>query len=100
MGGPQMKSMISRRTFLRFGAGVASIAALAGCMPPAAPASTSATGAEAPDGSAVELEIWTGWTEDAATNIEKILTGYNESQERVVAKHVVVPEAMTQKLLA
>ncbi len=44
--------------------------------------------------------MWTGWTEDAATNIEKILDGYNKSQDRVIAKHVVVPEAMTQKLLA
>lgn len=99
MGGPQMKSAVSRRTFLRLSAGVAGLAALAGCMPPA-PSSPQATGAESPDTGAVELEVWTGWTEDAATNIEKILNGYNESQDRVVAKHVVVPEAMTQKLLA
>jgi ABC-type glycerol-3-phosphate transport system substrate-binding protein len=78
---------------------MAGATALAGCLPPPAP-SSPATGAESPETGAVELEIWTGWTEDAATNIEKILSGYNESQDRVVAKHVVVPEAMTQKLLA
>lgn len=99
MGGPQMKSTISRRSFLRVSAGVAGIAALAACMPPA-PASPAASGEEAAETGPVELEIWTGWTEDAATNIEKILNGYNESQDAIVAKHVVVPEAMTQKLLA
>ena len=31
---------------------------------------------------------------------KKILDGYNQSQTKVVAKHVVVPENMTQKLLA
>jgi multiple sugar transport system substrate-binding protein len=75
------------------------MAALAACMPPA-PASPQASGAESAETGPVELEIWTGWTEDAATNIEKILNGYNESQDAIVAKHVVVPEAMTQKLLA
>lgn len=99
MGGPQMKSTISRRSFLRVSAGVAGMAALAACMPPA-PASPAASGEEAAESGPVELEIWTGWTEDAATNIEKILNGYNESQDAIVAKHVVVPEAMTQKLLA
>jgi ABC-type glycerol-3-phosphate transport system substrate-binding protein len=94
-----MKSPISRRSFLRVSAGVAGMAALAACMPPA-PASPAAAGEEAAETGAVELEIWTGWTEDAATNIEKILSGYNESQDAIVAKHVVVPEAMTQKLLA
>jgi multiple sugar transport system substrate-binding protein len=39
-------------------------------------------------------------TEDAAHNIEELLDGYNKSQDRIIAKHVVVPEAMTQKLLA
>jgi len=46
------------------------------------------------------LEVWTGWTEEAAKQIEKILDAYNKSQNKVEAKHVVVPEAMTQKLLA
>jgi multiple sugar transport system substrate-binding protein len=94
-----MKSTVSRRTFLRFSVGVAGAATLAGCLPPPA-ASPQASGSDSPAAGPVELEVWTGWTEDAATNIEKILNGYNESQERVVAKHVVVPEAMSQKLLA
>jgi multiple sugar transport system substrate-binding protein len=82
---------ISRRTFLRTTASIAAVAAMAACMPvsPGAPASGPA-----------EVDVWTGWTEDAATNIEKILAGYNESQSDVVAKHVVVPDSMTQKLLA
>ncbi len=48
----------------------------------------------------VELEVWTGWTEAMASNIERILDNYNKSQDKIVAKHVVVPEAMNQRLLA
>lgn len=92
---------LSRRSFLRFGAGVAGVAALAACVP-ASPSSGAAPGqAGAPaDSGPAEIDVWTGWTEDAATNIENILGGYNSSQEQVVAKHVVVPDSMTQKLLA
>ena len=63
---------------------------------PAAPQPTKAPAAVAP----VPIEVWSGWTEAAAKNIEQILDGYNKSQNKVVAKHVVVPENMTQKLLA
>ncbi len=92
---------LSRRNFLRFGAGVTGMAALAACVPasPSGGASTGQAGAPAESGPA-EIDVWTGWTEDAATNIEKILDGYNRSQDQVVAKHVVVPDSMTQKLLA
>lgn len=58
--------------------------------PTTAPASTEA----------VHIDVWTGWTESAAKQIEMILDGYNKSQNKVIAKHVVVPEAMNQKLLA
>jgi multiple sugar transport system substrate-binding protein len=78
------------------------MAALVACVPPApagSAASDASAGAAAGD-SPVEIDVWTGWTEDAATNIEKILSGFNDSQDRVVAKHVVVPDSMTQKLLA
>jgi multiple sugar transport system substrate-binding protein len=104
---------LSRRDFLKGvalgGAGVM----LAGCgSSPAAPATTGEPAATmapggdvtsvaaAPSGDVIQLDIWTGWTEAAAKNIESILNGYNESQTRIVAKHVVVPEAMDQKLLA
>ena len=92
---------LTRRQFLHASAGLSAAAALVACMPPAAPQSTGGEAAgESPDAGPVEIDVWTGWTEDAATNIEKILNGYNESQDRVIARHVVVPEAMTQKLLA
>lgn len=101
---------ISRRDFLRGASLMTAAGVLAACtgvgVAPqgggeAQPAAASQdTGAEAPAVERVELDVWTGWTEDAATNIEKILDGYNQSQDRVTAKHVVVPEAMTQKLLA
>lgn len=89
---------LSRRSFLRVGASVAGFAALAACVPPSPGAQQGNAGA--PASGPVDLEVWTGWTEDAATNIEKILDGYNKSQNQVKAHHVVVPEAMTQKLLA
>src|SRR5690606_11015041 len=88
---------LTRRKFLYVGAGLATTMTLAGCLPAAAP---QATGRESPAAGPIEIDVWTGWTEDAAINIEKFLTGYNESQDRIVATHVVVPEAMTQKLLA
>lgn len=102
-----MKHPISRRVFLRTLAAGSAAATLAACGAqtgsPATtePATTAATTAPAvASGAAVPIEIWTGWTEQAATNIETILAGYNASQDKVVAKHVVVPEAMNQKLLA
>jgi multiple sugar transport system substrate-binding protein len=99
MEAKQRRQTISRRTFLRMSAGIAGIAAVAACAPVPV-SSPEPGGSDAPAAATVEIDVWTGWTEDAATNIEKILAGYNESQDRVVAKHVVVPEAMTQKLLA
>jgi len=90
---------LSRRTFLRVSAGLAGVATLTACLPPAAPNDTMAGGNVAGAGP-VEIDVWTGWTEDAATNIEQILDGYNDSQTDVIAKHVVVPDSMTQKLLA
>ncbi|MEM7134774.1 MAG: extracellular solute-binding protein [Chloroflexota bacterium] len=73
--------------------------ALAACVPPSAPGGDAASGGEM-SSERVEVDVWTGWTEQAATNIEMILDGYNESQENVTATHVVVPDSMTQKLLA
>lgn len=100
---------ITRREFLHGMSALGlSATVLGACQPsqPAAPTQApqgqpgeAPTSAPAPV-QAIELEVWTGWTEDAATQIEKILDGYNKSQDKVIAKHVVVPEAMTQKLLA
>ena len=105
-----MKSKhLSRRDFLKGavvgGAGLV----VAACAPATAPAPAqeaqpAATAEQRPAAPAaaapVEIEVWTGWTEAAATNIEEILDGFNKSQSAVMAKHVVVPENMTQKLLA
>lgn len=92
---------LTRRDFLRLSAGVTGVTIMAACVPPASPGGGAATSGEgAPAAGPVEIDVWTGWTEDAATNIEKILDGFNKSQDKVVAKHVIVPEAMTQKLLA
>ncbi len=100
---------ITRREFLRTLSAAGLGAAVLGACKPAAPTAPTAASGEPAEGptaaapapaQAVEMEVWTGWTEDAATQIEKILDNYNQSQDRVVAKHVVVPEAMTQKLLA
>jgi len=94
----QEQKQWTRRNFLRMTAGMTSVAMLAACVPTSTPGTQegSAPATEGP----VELNVWTGWTEDAATNIESILDGFNKSQEAVIAKHVIVPEAMTQKLLA
>ncbi len=88
----------TRRNFLRMTAGVTGVAVLAACVPTSAPGRQA--GSDPSTEGPVELSVWTGWTEDAATNIESILDGFNKSQEAVIAKHVIVPEAMTQKLLA
>jgi multiple sugar transport system substrate-binding protein len=106
-----MKSKhLSRREFLKGAAlGGAGLVAAA-CVAPApaapaapaataAPAAAAATAAPAAQG-AQTIEVWTGWTEAMAKNIEQILGDYSKSQDKVVAKHVVVPENMTQKLLA
>ena len=94
-----IQARLSRRSFMRIGASVAGVAALAACVP-TSPGAQEAEGGAATASGPTEIDVWTGWTEDAATNIEKILDGYNKSQEQVVAKHVVVPDSMTQKLLA
>ncbi len=99
---------MSRRRFLSAASFTTAAATLAACAPPAAAPAVPAAeqpAAEAPAAAPaaaepITLDVWTGWTEDAATQIEKILDAYNKSQTRVVARHVVVPEAMTQKLLA
>jgi multiple sugar transport system substrate-binding protein len=104
---------LSRRGFLK-GAMIGGASLVAAACAPAAPApapaaapaeqqpaATEAPKAAAPAASGpVQIDVWTGWTEAAAKNIEEILAGYNKSQSAVVAKHVVVPEAMNQKLLA
>ncbi|CAA9287025.1 MAG: hypothetical protein AVDCRST_MAG93-3612, partial [uncultured Chloroflexia bacterium] len=111
----------SRRDFLKAAALGGTSLMLAACggasAPPAAPAATeptAATGAAATtapaeqaavtaapaNAAAQQLDVWTGWTEAMASNIERILDNYNKSQDAIVAKHVVVPEAMNQKLLA
>jgi len=92
---------LTRRAFLRATAGLAGMVALTACVPPSAPGGAAQTeGGAAVATGPTEIDVWTGWTEDAATNIEKILDNYNKSQDQVVAKHVVVPDSMTQKLLA
>lgn len=97
---------LSRRSFLRTAAVSAGAVALAACAPkaeptkaPVAEATKAPTAAPAPV-ERVELEVWTGWTEQAAKNIEMILGGYNDSQDAITAKHVVIPDNMTQRLLA
>jgi multiple sugar transport system substrate-binding protein len=110
-----MKSKhLSRREFLAGSAGLGAGLVMAACaapvaQPPAEPAPAEpAEGAEpaaeapAPNAAAepIELDVWTGWTESMAANIEQILDGYNQSQDAVVAKHTAVPDNMTQKLLA
>src|SRR5512137_2220215 len=104
---------LSRRDFLKgaalAGSGLVAVACAPAAAPtaapapkpaeatkPAAPEPTKAPAAAAP----VQIDVWTGWTEAAAKNIEEILDAYNKSRSKVVAKHVVVPENMTQKLLA
>lgn len=95
------KNGMSRRDFLKHAGFAGAGLLLAACGGPAStPASKDEPAPAAPADETVELDVWTGWTEDAATNIEKILDGYNQSQDRIIANHVVVPEAMTQKLLA
>ncbi|MBV7329592.1 extracellular solute-binding protein [Chloroflexi bacterium TSY] len=88
---------ISRRLFLQSSMITGMGLALAACVPASTPAADSGGAAST---ERIEVDVWTGWTEQAATNIEMILDGYNESQETVTAKHVVVPDSMTQKLLA
>ena len=94
-----LTNRLSRRDFLK-SATLSSVGlALAACAPAATPSSDSAP-SDAASGERVAVDVWTGWTEQAATNIEMILDGYNQSQEAVTATHVVVPDNMTQKLLA
>jgi multiple sugar transport system substrate-binding protein len=100
MEGRAIQPRLTRRGFLRASAGVAGLAALAACVPPAPGGGAAQQQGGAAASGPAEIDVWTGWTEDAATNIEKILDGYNNSQDKVVAKHVVVPDSMTQKLLA
>lgn len=108
MKGTTRRELIRTATLAWLGA--ASAIHLGACQQPAPTAPTSKPAGAAPATQAattqpaaalaVTLEVWTGWTEDAATQIEKILDAYTKSQDRVIAKHVVVPEDMTQKLLA
>ena len=93
------KRQLSRRDFLKSTTLGSVGLVLASCAPAATTSSSSSSG-EAPSAERVEVDVWTGWTEQAATNIEMILDGYNQSQEAVTATHVVVPDNMTQKLLA
>ena len=109
----------SRREFLKaaaLGGTSLMLAACGGAGQGAAPAVAEPTGASteataasgeqaavtavAANTAVQQLDVWTGWTEAMASNIERILDNYNKSQDTVVAKHVVVPEAMNQKLLA
>ena len=98
------KKRILRRTFLKESALAGATLLLAACAPKVEPTTVPAVAAvkEATPAPVekVELEVWTGWTEEMATNIEKILGDYTKSQDRVTAKHVVIPENMTQRLLA
>ena len=85
------------------GAMAASLVTLGSCAPaaPAAtqPASQAAGAAQPTPKEKIVLEVWTAWTEDAATNIEKIFENYSNSQDKVIAKHVVTTD-LAQKLLA
>jgi len=82
--------------------------AAASSAPAASTNSPAATAAPAQQvssagGQRVQVEVWTGWTEAAAKNIESILALYNKSQDKFEAKHVVVPGSgtvMLQKILA
>jgi multiple sugar transport system substrate-binding protein len=71
---------------------------LLGCFAPNAPRS----GSDAPikAASRVPAQVWTGWTEDAAKRIERVVGEFNDSQDKVDARHVVVPGDISQKLLA
>lgn len=95
----QTNGRVSRRQFLRTSLLGSAGLAIVACTPPSTTSSDSSSGG-APSAERTEVAVWTGWTEQAATNIEMILDGYNESQESVTATHVVVPDSMTQKLLA
>ncbi len=93
---------ITRRHFLKGAAWGASGLLLAACAPPttSTPAAMDETEVMAEP---VDIDVWTGWTEGAADKIEQILDGYNDSQDKVRAHHVVVPggsSSMMQKLLA
>lgn len=85
------------------GLGTVGIAFLGGCAASPSPAAgatqeeVTQPAATAPE--KVTLEVWTAWTEEAATNIEKLLENYSNSQDEVTAKHVVTTD-MAQKLLA
>lgn len=88
---------LSRRSLLAMMAGVPLVGA-AGCFAPNAQAPVEKSGPAA--GARVPIEVWTGWTEGAAKQIETILADFNSGQDAVKAKHVVVPGDMTQKLIA
>ncbi|MBA8794765.1 ABC-type glycerol-3-phosphate transport system substrate-binding protein [Friedmanniella endophytica] len=96
-GWSPLRSPLSRRALLT-GALASTVAAAAGCFAPNAPTKEDVSGPT--PGARVPIELWSGWTESAAKQIESILADYNRSQTAVVAKHVVVPGDMTQKLLA
>ena len=99
----------SRRDFLKVAAlgGVSMTAACQAAPRPAAPVATTApvAGSAATEvpvaaSSAKNIEVWSGWTEDFANNIQTILDKYNEAQTQYVAKHVSIADSMNQKLLA
>lgn len=120
---PQNKR-VSRRDFLKVAAlGGVSMAAACQAAPQAAPsapaapaaqpaqattapmattvaAANASTDAPAAGGNAKQIEVWSGWTEDFANNIQTILDKYNEKQTNYVAKHVSIADSMNQKLLA
>lgn len=104
MTGVTRRSMLKALAVAGLGAGTSALAACAGAPAPAAPADTAAqpTQAQAQPQAPqqkITLEVWTAWTEEAATNIEKILENFSNSQDAVTAKHVVTTD-LAQKLLA
>lgn len=99
-----MTNKMNRRDFLRFGAGVAGVAALAACAPAAAPgaAPAASSGAAPAADSAVEIEAWAHW-EQGLNWIDTALkeSGFWDKHPGWSLKKVVAPFAeVHDKLLA
>jgi ABC-type glycerol-3-phosphate transport system substrate-binding protein len=79
-------------------AAMAPTTTLLGCLAP----NSQRGGSEAPikEGAQVPAQVWTGWTEKAAKKVDRVISVFNDSQDKVNARHVVVPGDMSQKLLA
>jgi multiple sugar transport system substrate-binding protein len=92
---PLPRWTLSRRQYTTILLGTGAAALLHACQP-VRPGQTPG----GPQTGPIEIEVWTGWTEKAAENIEKILDGYSRSQTKYRAKHVVTPDLQTKLLAA